>query len=434
MPPKPGLAPKGTSPEAPAVIPEFGWLRSVVTGRFFLRAGLYGLVAIGLSLVASPIGALFPWLGDWVDEPSIRDLLEVIAQTMLLVATFSLGTMVAAYTAASNSASPRATKLLIDDPISQNVISTFVGAFVFAIIGLVGLSLGVYGDDGRVVLLFASGIVVLLVIVTLFGWVDYLANLLRLEAVLNKVEAAAAAALEAAARAPHLGARPSGPEPSGGHGIRVTRTGYLTRIDLDRLERIAAERGGRIRLACLPGALVDRSVPVAHAAFHPTREDIDALSGAFTVAAGRSIDQDPRYGLVVLTEVASRALSSGVNDAGTAIGILSRHQRLLGLWAEGPPEAPELCYPNLEAPGLDVADLCEDAFGPLARDGAGTVEVGIRLQKTLAVLAGLGRRDLARAAVTQSERALAQACSALVLESDREEIARLARRVREAAS
>jgi uncharacterized membrane protein len=416
------------------VIPEIGWLRSVITGRFFLRAGLYGLVAIALALVASPVGALFPGLGEWVDEPSIRDLLEVIAQTMLLVATFSLGTMVAAYTAASRNASPRATKLLIDDPVSQNVISTFVGAFVFAIVGLAGLSLGVYGEDGRVVLLIATIVVVLLVIVTLFGWVDYLANLLRLGAVLNKVETAAAGALEAAARAPHLGARAAGPEPSGGHGIRVSGTGYLTRIDLDRLERIAAERGGRIRIAYLPGALVDRSAPVAYAAFHPSREDVEALSGAFTVGAERSIDQDPRYGLVVLTEVASRALSSGVNDAGTAIGILSRQQRLMSLWAEGPTHAPELRYPNLEAPGLDVADLCQDAFGPLARDGAGTVEVGIRLQKALAVLAGLGRPDLARAALVQSERALAQARAALVLESDRDELARLARRVREAAT
>jgi uncharacterized membrane protein len=416
------------------VIPELGWLRSVVTGRFFLRAGLYGLVAIALALVAAPVGTLFPWLGDLVDEPSIRDLLEVIAQTMLLVATFSLGTMVAAYTAAAQSASPRATKLLIDDPISQNVISTFVGAFVFAIIGLVGLSLGVYGDDGRVVLLIATGIVVLLVIVTLFGWVDYLANMLRLGAVLNKVEAAAADALGEAARRPHLGARPLGPEPSGGHGIRVTGTGYLVAIDLDCLERIAAERGGRIRLSVLPGALVTPSTPVAHAAFHPSREEVETLSRAFTIGAERSIEQDPRYGLVVLTEVASRALSSGVNDPGTAIGILSRHQRLLSLWAEGPREAPELRYPNLEAPALDVEDLFQDAFGPLARDGAGTVEVGIRLQKALVALAGFGRPDLARAALLQSERARAQARGALVLESDREEIARLARRVREAAA
>jgi uncharacterized membrane protein len=416
------------------VIPELGWLRSVVTGRFFLRAGLYGLVAIGLALVAAPVGTLFPWLGEWVDEPSIRDLLEVIAQTMLLVATFSLGTMVAAYTAAAQTASPRATKLLIDDPVSQNVISTFVGAFVFAIIGLVGLSLGVYGDDGRVVLLISTGVVVLIVIVTLFGWVDYLANLLRLGAVLNKVEAAAAGALAEAVRMPHLGARPPGPEPPGGHGIRVSGTGYLVAIDLGCLERIAAERGGRIRLACLPGALVSPSVPVAHAAFHPARADIEALARAFTVGAERSIEQDPRYGIVVLTEVASRALSSGVNDAGTAIGILSRHQRLLNLWAEGPREEPELSYPNLEAPSLDVADLCQDAFGPLARDGAGTVEVGIRLQKALVALAGLGHPDLGRAALVQSERALAQARRALVLESDREEIARLARRVQEAAA
>ncbi|CAN5676023.1 DUF2254 domain-containing protein [soil metagenome] len=415
------------------MIPELGWLRSVITGRFFLRAGLFGLAAVLLALVAAPIGGLFPGLGEWVDEPSIRDLLEVIASNMLLVATFSLGTMVAAYTAASRTASPRATKVLIDDPISQNVLSTFVGAFVFAIIGLVGLSFGVYGEGGRVLLVIAASLVVLLVIVTLFGWIDYLANLVRLGAVLNKVEAAAAEAMKGRNGAPHLGARPAGRAPVAGHAVRVEETGYITRIDLDCLDRIAARHGGRVRVSALPGAFVGRAVPVAAATFRPSPEEAAELARAFTVTAERSIDQDPRYGLIVLTEVASRALSSGVNDFGTAISVIGRLQRLLTLWADAPQEGPEIHFPNVEAPGIDVRDLAEDAFGPLARDGARLVEVGIRLQKALAALAGLGRPDLAEAALRQSERALAQAEDALVLASDRDEIARLAAGVADAA-
>jgi uncharacterized membrane protein len=417
------------------MIPELGFIRSVITGQFVMRAGLYGLAAILLAVVAGPVGQRLPGdPGAWVDETSIRDLLEVIAQTMLLVATFSLGTMVTAYAAASGTASPRATKVLIDDPISQNVIATFVGAFVFAIIGLVGLSLDFYGEDGRVLLLIATGLVVLVVIAMLFGWIEYLTNLVRLGAVLNKVESRAADALRGRHGAPYLGARPAGDEPLGGCGVRVDGTGYVTRIDLACLERVAAAHGGRIRVAALPGALVGGEEPVAFASFRPSPEEARLLSKAFTVTAERSIDQDPRYGLIVLTEVASRALSSGVNDPGTAINVIGRLQRLLTLWAEGRPEAPEVHFPSVEAPPIDVADLCQDAFGPLARDGAGTVEVGIRLQKALAALAAHGRPDLAAGALHQSRRAAAQAREALVLESDREEIARLAAAVEAAAA
>jgi uncharacterized membrane protein len=39
----------------------------------------------------------------------------------------------------------------------------------------------------------------------------------------------------------------------------------------------------------------------------------------------------PRFGLITLSEIASRALSPAVNDPGTAIQIISSHVRLFSL-------------------------------------------------------------------------------------------------------
>ena len=63
------------------------------------------------------------------------DILSILASSMLVVATFSLGTMVQAFAAAASPATPRAARVLIDDPFSQNVLATFLGAFVFAMVG-----------------------------------------------------------------------------------------------------------------------------------------------------------------------------------------------------------------------------------------------------------------------------------------------------------
>ena len=68
---------------------------------------------------------------------------------MLVVATFSLGTMVQAFAAAASSATPRAARVLIDDPFSQNVLATFLGAFVFAMVGLVALRLRLLQRRGQ---------------------------------------------------------------------------------------------------------------------------------------------------------------------------------------------------------------------------------------------------------------------------------------------
>jgi uncharacterized membrane protein len=183
-----------------------------------------------------------------------------------------------------------------------------------------------------------------------------------------------------------------------------------------------------VRVAALPGTFANTIEPLACTSWQPSDDDRSAVADAFTVAAERELGDDPRFGLVVLSEVASRALSPGVNDPGTAIGIVGRLERLVAQWVRGETD-PAGDFHRVEVPALSPVDMIEDAFGPLARDAAPIIEVGIRLQKALATVAALGDPDLARAASTQSERALAEAEAALTLASDRDRLAALAREV-----
>jgi uncharacterized membrane protein len=125
----------------------------------------------------------------------------------------------------------------------------------------------------------------------------------------------------------------------------------------------------------------------------------------------------------VLTEIASRALSPGVNDPGTAIGVITTHQRLLTDWAlaERGDEAPE--YPAVAVPELSTEDLVEDAFEPLLRDAAGSLEAGLRLQKALAALAAVDPGRFGRIARDVSVRGLAHAAGKLALAEDRARLA-----------
>ena len=61
---------------------------------------------------------------------------------MLAVTTFSLNVMTSAYGSAANNVTPRATRLLREDPVTQNVLSTFIGSFLFSIVGIVVLKTG----------------------------------------------------------------------------------------------------------------------------------------------------------------------------------------------------------------------------------------------------------------------------------------------------
>ena len=128
------------------------------------------------------------------------------------------------------------------------------------------------------------------------------------------------------------------------------------------------------------------------------------MSGAFTIGDARSYEQDPRFGLIVLAEVASRALSPGVNDPGTAIDVIGTAVRLLHEWCRPVEDDEEgkIEYPRIFVPQLNERHLIEDIFTPIARDGAALAEVGIRLQKALRAVAAMPSQDLRVAAAGQA--------------------------------
>lgn len=392
-----------------------------LTGQIWFRASAYGIGAVVAVALSTWAGPLVPsGIGDQVSASAVRSLLEIMASSMLVVATFSLGTMVTAFTAAASSATPRASTILIEDPISQNVLATFVGAFVFSIIGLVAMTAGYADDAGLIVLLLATVAVIIAVIATLFGWLDYLANMVRLGEITNKVETRARRVLKERAEAPSLGGRPLDAAPPDGHPLCDEETGYVTFLDMAALQDVAEAAGGTIAVMGQPGTLTDPSRPLARTSWHPDEKETKAILEAFTIRAERTLDQDPRYALCMMSEIASRALSPGINDPGTAIAVVGRLQRLLTDWhTKTAAEAgADVKHSRVHVAPLAAADLFEDAFGPLTRDGAPIVEVGIRLQKCLAALARIGGPEMEAAARTQAARALAQARAALTLESD----------------
>lgn len=181
---------------------------------------------------------------------------------------------------------------------------------------------------------------------------------------------------------------------------------------------MAEARELTIHVRALPGTVVDTASPLALVAGTVDDEVRSKVASAFHIESPRSYDQDPRLGMIALSEIASRALSPSTNDPGTAIDVLGALGRVFEnmLQTEADADTP---YGHITVEPVTLDDLVEDAFRPIARDGAGMVEVGIRLQKTLASLAELagsagGRpfKDAAADARSRAQRALSRADAA----------------------
>ncbi len=405
------------------MISKTAWVLRELTRKMWVRAVL---VAV-LGLAAAFIGLLLaPYISEHMARrfgaESVDQILGILASSMLAVTTFSLAIAVQAYAAAANSATPRASRLLQEDLTTQNVLATFVGAFLFSLVGIIALNAGVYGERGRVVLFAVTILVVALVVFALLRWISHLMCFGRIEDTLERVEVAATKALKNRSREPFLGGKAwSGGLPEGVSALRPESIGYVQHIDIKALDDCAGEAGGEIWLSDLPGSYAHPEHPLLYlGGVQPSDELAGRLRSAFTIENGRNFDQDPRFGLIVLSEIASRALSPSVNDPGTAIDVIGRLLRALSHWR--PRNNPEVRYQRLNVPPTATMDLLQDAFGPIGRDGAGLIEVQIRLQKALAALAGSQPELFADAAQQVASVARERADRAFAIESDRQRL------------
>lgn len=400
--------------------------------RLWVKPLFIGLVSV-LGVFLAKLSDNFEQ-SDWlpvITTDSVQSLLSMMATSMLPVAMFAVASMVSAYSSASNTATPRSFPLVISDDVSQNALSAFIGAFIFSLVALTASKNQYFEGNGRFTLFALTLLVLAFVIFTFVRWVDRIARLGRLGTTVDQAERATAAVMRRRRDAPTLGGVPflANSQPVG-DAVFSEEVGYVQRIDMEAVQHFAEKIGGKVVVQALPGAFVLPGRALAFYTSDPALTepvDAQALVRAFRIGGDRIFDDDPRFGLVVLAEIAGRALSPAVNDPGTAIDIVGTLARLFVLWrtpGEEDPKPPR--FDRVQVPELDVADMFNDAFTPIARDGAGSVEVGIRLQKAFFAL-GLAGDDAMRAAALHHARiALARAEQVMGLEEDIEVLRGLA--------
>jgi uncharacterized membrane protein len=389
------------------------WVRGI-----WFRPAVFVLVAVA-TLAASTMVAPFipPDIARVLGAEGVDRILEILASGMLAVAIFSLTAMVAAMQAASEAATPRVRRLLIQDHTAQNAISTFIGTFLFSLLGIVALSAGLYDLSGRFVLLIITLCLIAVVVVTLIGWINKLSSIGGVEEAVDRVERATRRAFQAAQS--FYGIRRTAADLTGAQAVHSDMIGYVQHMDQTLLGKLTETLGVTIHVAAPPGSYVGPTHPLAMVETEPDEDLWRDIRSAFVIGGQRTFDADPRFGVLVLSEIASRALSPAVNDPGTAIDVVGTLTRILAESCKVRREAkPEIRYPRLTVPEIDPADIFADAFRGIARDGAGLVEVQVRLQKGLATLAAVDPPLFGNAARAMSKEALERAIAAMAHQTD----------------
>ena len=408
----------------------FHWNR--IREKLWVKPLLVSLLSVAFAFVASLADQTdsAAWVPN-ISTESIEALLNLVTSSMLVIAMFAVGAMVTAYASASNSATPRAFSVVLADDTSQNALSIFIGVFIYGAVALVALKNDVYDHAGRFALFVVSVLVFALVILTFIRWMDSIARLGRMGNTIDKVEVAVASSFANWWSQPRLGGSLLSDQSTvAGEPLVLSKVGYLQRVDMAALQAVAAQHDLKIFLSVLPGKFCTPGNPIAwvQGLGSNNKACFEQMANAFHLADRRTYDQDPRFGLVVLCEIACRALSPAVNDPGTAIDVIGTSTRLFHQWALARQKSPtDPLYDRIFVPELREQDLFDDAFNGLARDGASMVEVSIRLQKAFQAMACFGDDRIKAASVEHSRRALARNELAMTLPQDIEAVRSAAR-------
>ena len=380
-------------------------LQGVVDSYWFVPTiSLFVATALAFALIELdarldfPLGERFPRLFG-ASAGAARGTLTAIATSMITVAGVVFSVTVVALSLAASTYSPRVLRTFMHDRPPQFAFGVFVGVFVYCLIVLRTVRGG--EDEGSFVPTVSVLAALLLALASawvLVYFIHHVALSIQVSTIIERI------AVETRGAIDRLFPQSLGAGDDDGDGDDVSaddrfdwqpvparRSGYIVGIDTDRLIAFARGRGAVLRMDLGVGEFAIEGQPLASLSGARRRgtdadadADADALADIYTVAGERTIDQDAEYGVQQLVDVATRALSPGVNDPGTAMRCIDQLSTVLvRMAARRLPSRRRLEDGELRllATGPTFDGMVQLTFEPLARYGSGKTEVLASLER-----------------------------------------------------
>ena len=297
-----------------------------------VRDSLFALPAVliaglgAFSWVARRLDALLPADTPWLlptTVDSTRAILSTVATATITVAGIVFSMTAVVVQLATTQLSPRVTQGLLRDRYQQITIGVSVGTFVYALLVLAD----VHGTEERpfsthdfsATLAVALGVVSLLFIVY---FIDRTMRMMRIDTVIRRLADATESAIgdlpDRGAPADGLGSIPSN---EAGTTVDVTRTGWVTGVDFNRILAAVPEETV-VRVDLRVGDFITRREVAARTWPAVDSAAAEAIAASIATARTRTIANDPSYGIRQLVDIALRALSPSLNDATTGSDVV----------------------------------------------------------------------------------------------------------------
>jgi uncharacterized membrane protein len=294
---------------------------------------VYAAVAIAAAFTLPRFeGQIFPGLVTPVSVSAATAIYSSIASGMIALTAivFSLSFVMVQFSATAYS--PRLVLWIARDPVVSHALGTFTATFLFAIAALAGVD---RGGSGKVPFVSAwVEIALLLASIGMFVALIHRIGLLQINRMLVFTGDQGRKVITAL----YPSSRPAA-NVTGTVDLRsLSRTQTLLHhggprsvqaVDVTALVNVAGASGAVIEIVAAVGDAVFESMPLLHVL--GAREPVDErkLRDGIELGEERTFEQDPKYAIRLLVDIAIKALSPAINDPTTAVQSLDQIEDLL---------------------------------------------------------------------------------------------------------
>lgn len=294
---------------------------------------LYAGAAIAAGLMFSRIETrIFPGLVSPMSVAAATAIYSAIASGMIALTgiVFSLTFVMVQFSATAYS--PRLVFLLARDRVMSHALGVFTATFLYAVAALAGID---RNGSGKVPFISTWVVIgLLLASVALFISLINRIGFLQVNRVLvftgdqgrqvittiyPSVKSEAAADVSNEFRA----------LPRTQTLVHFGRPGAIQAVNVASLVKLARASGAVIEMAVAVGDTVVELMPLLHVFGAQRSIDERELRNGIELGRERTFEQDPKYAIRLLVDIAIRALSPAVNDPTTAVQALDQIEDLL---------------------------------------------------------------------------------------------------------
>jgi uncharacterized membrane protein len=293
---------------------------------------LYAGAAVAAGLTLPRVESrLWPGLMAPMGVSQATAIYSAIASGMIALTgiVFSLVFVMVQFSAMAYS--PRLVPAIARDPVVSHALGTFTATFLYAIAALAGVD---RGGSGRVPVVSLCVVVIVLVAsVAMFIALIQRISMLRVDRVLMLMGDRGRQAIVKMYPPVALPVHSTRAD-----NLTLPRTQTLLHhgppraiqfFDVTTLVSVAVASGGVVEMVAAVGDTLVEPMPILNILGARQAIDEQALTDGIEMGEGRTLDQDPKYAIRLLVDIAIRALSPAVNDPTTAVQALDQIEDLL---------------------------------------------------------------------------------------------------------